>query len=166
MSEVADAAGGDEVAVARGGDLVELVYRRALHRPVDLDRGAEEALDAAGAEVGDGARGVDGAGLGPAGERDLAAAGVDGDDDALAVGGEEGLDQLWIAQGRGADDDALGPGREHGVHGAAVAQPAPDLDRALDGGGYAAHGLQVLRLPRLRPVEVDHVEELGAFAGP
>ena len=47
-----------------------------------------------------------------------------------------------------------------------VAQPAADLDRALDRGGDPPHRLEVLRLTRLGAVEVDDVQELGPFAGP
>ena len=117
-------------------------------------------------QVGDRVGDVDVAGLGPARQRDLAVAGVDGDDDPLAVGLEHALEELGIAQGGGADHDPLGAGLEHGRDRGRVAQPAADLDRAADRGRDALHGVEVARLASLRPVEVDHVQELGAFAGP
>ena len=106
-------------------------------------------------------------GLGPARERDLAAAGVDGDDDALAV-----RRHARASRNSGSRSAAVpittrsAPAASTAATDVGVAQAAADLDRALDRGGDPPHRVEVPRLPRLRPVEVDHVEELGPFAGP
>ena len=58
------------------------------------------------------------------------------------------------------------PASQRGGDRVGVAQPAADLDRAVDRVGDPPHRLEVLRLARLRPVEVDDVQVLGAFLGP
>ena len=122
--------------------------------------------DAPGAQLGDGLDHPLLTCFCPPRQRHLAVTGVNRDDHTLAVLLECLGEKRRIAQRRSADHDSLGAGIEDGSHGLGIAQATADLDRAIDRGRDPPHGLQVLRLPCLRPVEIDDVQELGPFLGP
>ena len=79
---------------------------------------------------------------------------------------EGAIEEVGIAKRRGADHDPGGAGREDRVDRVGVAQPAADLDRAVDRRRDPPHGLEVPRPAGLGAVEVDDVEEGGPVVGP
>ncbi len=97
----------------------------------------------------------EGRGLGPALGGDHAVLDVHGDHDPRAVLGDDVVEEVDVAEGRGADDGALGAGAQGVPHGVDGPQAAAVLDRDAGLGHDPAEVLQRLRGPRARAVEVD-----------
>ena len=104
--------------------------------------------------------------LGPAGRGDLPAADVDGDDDPRAVGGDDLVEEVDVAQRRRADDHPLGAGAERVADGADGPQPAAVLDRDPGPGGDPPEVVERRRRAGAGAVEVDDVQVARARLDP
>src|SRR5581483_2296347 len=145
----------------RGDRLGVDTAERAVARDVGID-------DRGDAGIGKAMRQLDRADLallGPALDRDLAAATVDADDDPPGMGGGGAPDQIGLAQRRGAEHDAVDAEIEPGGDRGGVADAAAELDFDADGAADRPHRRAVDRCAGKGAVEIDDVEPGEAQSG-
>ncbi len=147
---------------------VQLVDRRALHRSVDLDRGAEEAARrrARSSSATASATSPSLVSVQPASATLPSRASTETTTRSPCAS-RASVEELGVAQGRGADHDPLGAGLEHRRRPTAASRrPPPTWIGHSTAAAIRRTASRFCGLPGLRPVEVDDVQELGAFAGP
>ena len=166
MLQRADATGVDEAPTDCRGDARDLREVGTLLQPVLVDVGVDEGPHAAVLQALDDRLGRHLRRLLPARGRDHPPAGVDRDDDPLAVGTEHVVEEVLVGEGRGPEDHALGTRAQRVAHRAEGAQAAAALHRHLELGGDLLDVVQVLRRAALRAVEVDDVQEAGTGLHP
>ena len=164
--ELADPPGVQEAPAHGAGDVADLLQVRPLEHPVPVHVGVDELVHAAGLQPCHHVRHRHLGGLGPARGGHHAPAHVHRDQDPLAVGAENLVQEVDVGVGRGPQDDPGGPGAQRVAHSRERAQPAPVLDRNVDRRGDPRQVAEVHRLARPCSVEVDHVQEPGSLAPP
>jgi len=100
--------------------------------------------------------------LGPAGDRDAPAAGVDRDDDQLRIIGGGAPNQFGVAQCRGSEHDAVDPEAQPALDRVKVSNAASQLDAQPDGIADRGNRRAVYRMAGKGAVEVDDMEPAEA----
>src|SRR4051794_6007056 len=131
MLERSDAARVQEAPAHGLRDAAHVVEVRALEPAVAVHVRVDEGRDSTVAQPPDRVAGGHLGRLGPARGRDMAAADVDGDEDARPEGADHRIEEVDVAERRRADDDPLRPRAQRLAHRGEAAKAAPVLD------GYA-----------------------------
>src|SRR5262249_22692884 len=108
--------------------------------------------------------GVDSGGLGPTFDRDLAVAGVDGDDHPTGEGVEDVVEEIGLFDGQGADDHLTHSFINEALAGGQVTDAAPQLEGQADGDD-SADGAAIFGTAGKGAVEIDDVDARGSSVG-
>ena len=137
----------------------------AAEHPVAGDIGVDQALHAGCFQLLRDLQRVAPAGFGPARNRGLAGAGVDGDDQIVRAGGQRGGEEARVAERGGAEDDSRDADCAVAGDGFGVAHAAADLHGDAEGGD-SLDSVGVHGPPLARAVEIDDVQPLRALFDP
>src|SRR4051794_5916779 len=164
--ELADAAGVKPATADDAGDALDLVEVGALEHPVLVHVRVDERAHAAVLQALDDRVGGHLRRLLPARGRDVAAAGVDRDDDPVAERAEHVVEEVDVRERGGAEDHPLRAGAQRVADRGQGAQAAAVLDRHGQLVGDPLEVVQRLGRAALRAVEVDDVQKAGALVDP